>query len=100
MCRRGRSWMVQLYMRLLTGRFQVRILVAEPEPRRAPELEIGSFRAPGCLCPDGATPESLMVLPKRRSAAGRFVHVAAWDHDCHRTPKGFQCSTTVPQLLV
>ena len=26
----GQSWMVQLYIRLLTGRFQVRILVAEP----------------------------------------------------------------------
>src|SRR5205823_945574 len=28
--RRGRSWVVQLYVRLLIGRFQVRILVAEP----------------------------------------------------------------------
>jgi len=34
----GQSWMVQLYIRLLTGRFQVRILVAEPA-----ELEIGRF---------------------------------------------------------
>jgi hypothetical protein len=38
MCRRGLSWMVQLYIRLLTGRFQVRILVAEPA-----ELEIDGF---------------------------------------------------------
>ena len=34
------SWMVQHYIKLLTGRFQVRILVAEPS-----EVEIGHFQA-------------------------------------------------------
>ncbi len=50
MCRGRRSWMVQLYIRLLTGRFQVRILVAEPA-----ELEFGRFRPTGCAASPGRT---------------------------------------------
>jgi hypothetical protein len=58
MCRRRQSWMVQLYIRLLTGRFQVRILVAEP-----PKLEVGHFQTDLLVRPTGET---------TRVLAGRF----------------------------